>query len=271
MNELLDGVVVEKNEKFSVCHVVDLSDDLKELIRNKLSVICHGTHILEYGEHPLYSYKNTIRSFLDRYDRKADSTQKGIVGELLTHVLLTEVYDDFDVVTAFFNLEEKSIKKGFDLILFKPDEDTVWITEVKSGELHKDKTVDQTTLDFLKLAKADLDKRLNESESMFWYNALNSVRAALIEEKDYKKTIIRILLDEGNAAAGEEAQSDDNNVVLVSNLFEPLESVITAAPALAYLEQLDKAKVFENVIILCLQKGTYSKVVDFLRAEVAHG
>jgi hypothetical protein len=177
----IDGVCFERKDGYAVCHLTELSEDLKSIIRKNLRSICHGSLVVhEYGEDPLYSYVETLNSFFERYDSKTDDTKKGMIGELLTHVLFTELFDEFDIATAFFNLEENSIKKGFDLIMFRPKENVAWITEVKSGELHKGKNVDETTSDLLYAARADLYKRLNEQKKTYWYNAVNSVRNTLV-------------------------------------------------------------------------------------------
>ena len=68
-----------------------------------------------------------------------------------------------------------------------------------------------------------------------------------------------------------QARSDDNNVVLVSNLFEPLATQITSAPAIELHDKLSKENKFAKIILLCVQKGTYAKVIDFLRSELAQG
>ncbi|KAF1075459.1 Hachiman antiphage defense system protein HamA [Halodesulfovibrio sp. MK-HDV] len=272
MKELFSGISLEKQDDYSVCHVVELSDEIKDLIRKNFSSICHGAAVVEdvdpedYGD--IYSYYSTIESFLDRYNKKSEATQKGIVGELLAHIILTEVLGDFDVVSAFFNQEEKSIKKGFDLILAKPSAGSVWITEVKSGTLHKDKNVDQTTAEFLGLAKNDLKKRLNEQEKMYWYNAVSSVRNAVAEDKDFKKALVRILKDSGKATTTGQATSKDHCVILVSNIFESLKNKITNKPAKKCLADLKKAGTFSDTIVVNIQKSTFSKVVDFLQSEL---
>lgn len=272
MDELISGVSLEKQNDYAVCHISELSEDLKGVIRKNFSSICHGPAIVadvDAEDHDdLYSYYNTIASFLERYESKAETTKKGIVGELLAHVVLTEILDDFDVVSAFFNQEEKSIKKGFDLILFKTSTGSVWITEVKSGHLHKGKGADQTTSDLLGTAKADLNKRLNESEKMYWYNAVSAVRNAVKQEKDYKKTLVSILKEDGKAAATGRAVSKDHCVILVSNLFESLKNKISKQPAQTCLDNLKKEQVFKDTLVVSIQKSTFEKVVDFLQAEL---
>lgn len=173
----IEGVDFSANDKYAICHIHSLSDELKGLIRSNLSTICHGSHIADYLNQPLYNYQATIASFIERYEKKTENTQKGMIGEFLSHILITNLFDDYDIASAFFNLEEKSIKKGFDLLLYNTSDDSVWITEVKSGNLHKEKNHDQTTKSLLNDAKADLMKRLNEQEKQYWHNAINHVRA----------------------------------------------------------------------------------------------
>lgn len=271
MAKNIDGVSFERHNNYAICHVEFLSDNLKELIRSNLSTICHGSYISDsdYADTPLFSYEVTLASFLERYNNKADNTKKGMIGEFLSHILITELFDEFDVVSAFFNLEEKSIKKGFDLLLYKSSDNSVWITEVKSGNLHKNKTHDQTTKELLNTAKADLDARLNQQETMYWYNAVNLVRCSLNDKKDYKDALVKILINEGNTAAQNEAKSNDNCVILVSNLFEPLDTKISKEPADNFLEKNNTTKTFAKTIVFCIQKGTYSKVTNFLELEVA--
>ncbi len=218
MVKTIDGVNFERKDKYGVCHVEYLSDAIKELIRGNLATICHGSHISDYSDEPLFSYEATLESFLERYDKKVAETKKGMVGEFLSHILITELFDEFDIVSAFFNLEEKSIKKGFDLLLYNSVENSVWITEVKSGNKHKGKSYDQTNRVLLNTARKDLKVRLNEQEKMYWYNAVNSVRSSLNDEKDYKNTLIKILRQEGSAAVKKKAKSNDNCVLLNHSL-----------------------------------------------------
>lgn len=264
----IEGISFERNDDHAVCHIEFLSAPLKELIRTNLRTICHGSHVADCADEPLFGYEATLASFLERYDAKAATTQIGMMGEFLSHILITELFDEFDVVSAFFNLEEKSIKKGFDLLLYKKTENSVWISEVKSGNLHKGKTHDQTTNDLLNTAKSDLVTRLNAQEKMYWYNAVNSVRCSLHDDIDYKKTLIKILNKEGSATVQNKAVSNDNYVVLISNLFEPLGTKVSLDTAKRFINKTSAAKSFEKIVVFCVQKETYSTVIDFLKNEV---
>ena len=193
MAKSIQGVDLQRCDGYAICHITDLSDDLKVLIRKHLSTICHGSHVSDYLKNPLYNYRSTINSFIERYEKKDDKTQKGMIGEFLSHIIITSLFDEYVITSAFFNLEEKSIKKGFDLLLFNTADSTVWITEVKSGNLHKNNTHDQTTTTLLNTAKNDLIKRLNEQETQYWHNAIHHVRAAVHDESDYRSILLKIL------------------------------------------------------------------------------
>jgi hypothetical protein len=265
----IDGVCLELNGANAICHIEYISAELKKLIKKNLSTICHGSHISDYFQDPLYSYRTTLESFLERYDSKTPETKIGMVGELLSHLLITELYDDFNVASAFFNLEENSIKKGFDLILCRTSDKTLWITEVKSGKLHKGKNHDQTTRNLLNSAKQDLNKRLNETEKKYWYNSINSVRSSLHDETDYKNTLLKILRSEGNNAVDKKATSKDNSVILITNLFDSIDTKISLPPIIQFTNKLKKADIFANTLVFCIQKETYTKVIDFIRSEAS--
>ena len=269
MGKSIQGVNLQRSNGYAVCHITDLSDDLKDLIRKHLSTICHGSHVSDYLENPMYNYKSTISSFLERYEDKVDETKKGMIGEFLSHIIITSLFDEYAIASAFFNLEEKSIKKGFDLLLFNIVDNTVWITEVKSGNLHASKTHDQTTTILLNKAKNDLIKRLDEQETQYWHNAINHVRAAVHDEADYRNVLLSILREKhGKDAAAGEAKSQDKNVVLISNLFAPLSTKVSNSPAKTLAVKLSDKEIFANAVVFSIQKATYQKVIAFLQAEI---
>lgn len=264
----IKGIILQKKERYAVCHIEELSDELKDLIRKNLTVICHGSCADDYKDDVLFSYQSTVSDFLERYNKKTDDTKKGMIGEFLAHILLPKVFDDYEIASAFFNLEEKSIKKGFDMVMYKVKDFSTWITEVKSGNLHKDQDHDGTISDLLDTARADLSSRLSAGEKTYWYNAIHHVRSYLNDEKDYKKTLVRVLVDKGNAAALNEAESKKHSVILVSNLFEPLGAKISCEPAEKFLKKIE-GKYFLDALVFCIQKETYSRITDFLGMEAS--
>lgn len=269
MEKNIQGVEFQRYEGYAVCHINEISDELKVIVREHLSSICHGSHVSDDLNSSMYNYKSTIGSFLERYKKKTDITKKGMIGEFLSHIIITSLFDEYVIASAFFNLEEKSIKKGFDLLLYDTTDSTVWITEVKSGNLHANSTHDQTTSNLLNQAKNDLNKRLNEQETQYWHNAIHHVRASVHDESDYRDALIRILRDDyGCDAATKKSKSQDKNVVLISNLFEPLSTKISITPSETLSKSLSDKKLFSESIVLTIQKATYEKIVEFLQSEI---
>lgn len=262
----LNGVRFINQEKYLVCYVDELSEDLKGVIRKHLSTICHGVSKATKGR-KTYNYQNTVKSFLERYEKKTSKTKVGMVGELLTHIFILEFLTDFNTVSPFFNMEEKSIKKGFDILTYATNKNELWITEVKSGELRKGKCANETNKILLGKAKADLKDRLSVNESSLWENAINGATIALDNIKDTKDAVIDILDEIAEEITNKQANTSTKNVILVTSLFSNLNDEIRESDIKEFSHTSIKEKIFNNLIIFSIQKNTYKKVVDFLEEE----
>lgn len=262
----INGIRFLRKKGYAICHIDNLSDDIKAILRKQLSSVCYGPSKAT-STRKTYSYKNTLKEFLKRYESKADHTKMGMIGELLTHILVIQFFEEFNAVSPYFNLEEQSIKKGFDVVLYSRGKNELWITEVKSGELHKDKCASETVIDLLGTAKRDLNKRLNENHTTFWENAINGATIALENKKDVKEAVIEILGSIEDEVVDEKAKSNDKNVILVSSLFSSLSDEVKEQEVKGASLNISKERIFKEVIVFSFQKGTYKKVVDFLRLE----
>ncbi|MFC5471580.1 Hachiman antiphage defense system protein HamA [Cohnella suwonensis] len=263
---IVTGIRFQRRNEFAICHIDHLSNEIKEVIRNQLSAVCYGLSKAA-SVRKTYNYKNTLKEFLKRYDSKSSDTKLGMIGELLTHILIFQFFTEFNAVSPYFNLEERSIKKGFDVILYSRGKKELWITEVKSGERHQNKNAGETIITLLGTAKRDLEKRLNENEVTFWENAINGATTALANKKDMKDAVMDILGEIGDEVAEERAKSTDKNVILVASLFASLTDEIKEYEVNNFTGKLSKDKPFKNVIVFSIQKATYQNVVDFLREE----
>lgn len=266
----MKGVEITIENNFVVCHIHTLSDDLKEMIRNHLANICHGKSLASKNL-SVHSYKSTLTQFHNRYNSKTDETKKGMMGELLSHVLIYEHFKSFDVVSPFFNMEEKSQRKGFDLILVSKDEENVWITEVKSGEIGQSGCPNKSTRGFLQTAKRDLKHRLNQAEETFWLNAINTANNAIDDCTDYKSAIIEVLSTEGTLALNDKADSKDNNVILISVLFHDVNNLFDDKLPENVADSITDENIFKKVITFSVQKGTYKNIEEFLFQEELSG
>ncbi|GAB6615693.1 MULTISPECIES: hypothetical protein [Bacillus] len=264
---VIDGVRFLKRKNHAICHIDFFSNGFKSLVRNQLSSVCHGPSKASW-QRKAYNYKNTLKGFLDRYDSKSDDIKIGMIGELLTHLLILEYFPEFNAVSPYFNMEEKSVKKGFDIILFSKENSEIWITEVKSGELHKNKNANQTNKVLLGKAKRDLKGRLNENESTLWENAINGALVALEDKRDAKDAVLEILSDISDEVEENKAISTDKNVILVTSLFASFSDQIEEGEIKIYSDRVKKEKLFKELVVFSIQKNTYERVVEFLREEV---
>ncbi|QKF82537.1 DUF1837 domain-containing protein [Halarcobacter ebronensis] len=269
MSKKIDGIrfVDGRKSLYSICTIEFFSDELKNLIKKQLSTICYGISKAE-SDRKSYSYKNTLKEFFKRYDEKTKKTKIGMMGELLTHVLLLYYFEKLCAVSPFFNTSDKNIKMGFDLVLYSENKKEIWITEVKSGCLYIKKDSNQMTSIFLNRAKADLLKRLNENECSLWENAINGAKIALDNNIDRKKVVEDILLDIEDEVSDENATSLDKNVILVSSLFSSPKNIVESRYIKDFRNRLNKKNSFKKEFIFSIQKETYYKIEDFLRNEI---
>ncbi len=266
MGRKISGIKNINKNGYSIFWIDSFTDDLKSVIRCRLSAICHGIDKAS-SNRKMYCYKKTLEAFVERYDSKTDDQKKGMIGELLLHILLAEVIDEFEVNSLFFNMEEKSVKKGFDVILTKLHSTELWIAEVKSGELHKDKDSSQTVVSLINTAQNDLNKRLNEDNVTLWLNAVHGAQIAISEERNEKDAIISILEDYGDNASDDQICSREMNVVLVGTLFNQLSDPIEEQSISKKHKKVVDSAIFKEAYIIAIQQETYQEIFDFIESE----
>ncbi|WNZ53802.1 hypothetical protein QT397_00030 (plasmid) [Microbulbifer sp. MKSA007] len=262
----MQGVEFIKSQTGSFCFtILEVSDDLKTVIRERLSDICNGA--AKASRNPkLYSYQKTLASFFTKFDRKAPDTQKGIIGELLTHILFLHYEKEFRAASPHFNLEEDSIKKGFDLVLHHNSSDQIWFVEVKAGECG-----DQTSKDklgsLLSLAKNGLKAALNSDRNTLWQNAINGATVVIKENrlKDQLETLLETFNEK--AIAGR-SKSADYNAILVAVSYTEGKAFATGGDFEIKHQTQKSMNEFNELMSIALQKDTFQSIADFLRGEI---
>ena len=247
----MNGIVERKIGDNLILEIRTLSDELKDKIKKQLIEICHGEYALVSGLN-YHSFDETVKELVNHRIPSNINRKVGVIGELLLNVLIRE-YTDMRIVSPFFNLEERNIKKGFDIIAVDPNKD-LWIIESKAGELGKLKTSTEKVCERIKSAKRDLDTRLNMHNSQLWLNAVNSVRSAL-DYTSEKNTIVNILNKTSNSC-----KSNDKNVVLGATVFCVFDSIIDSIE----LDNLYNSILSSKLKLIAIQKQTYQSIIDFL-------
>lgn len=263
---MLEGIQFEKSGTGSLCFTIEeISDELKDVIRARLSEICHGAAKASRTS-VLYSYKKTLTVFFEKFDTKSADTQKGMIGELLTHVLFLHFETGFRAASPFFNMEEDSIKKGFDLVLHHKAKSEIWFVEVKAGECGVETSI-QKLGSLLSLAKNGMKTALNSERYTLWQNAVNG--ANLVVQDSGLKLQIETLLESYNekAVAGDSA-STDYNAVLVAVCFSGVQAFASGEEFEGRHTTQKNMNEFRDLMSIALQKDTIQSVIDFLRGEI---
>lgn len=266
--KVLDGVKYVKSDKCSVFWISEFTEELKSAIREQLAEICHGVNFAKSG-HITYNYINTVKEFLKRFETKSEKTKIGMLGELLLHLIIHCYFDEYKSVTPFFNMEERSIKKGYDAVLTEVANPTLWIIEVKSGKKHAYKNSDQTINDLIDLANNDLKVRLNDDNTTLWLEAINGAQISFDNNSSMKPAVIDILQDWSDTTVNGTYSSDDKNVILTGVLFSGLSEMITMDNANKQHSLVENANTFNKLYVIAIQKETYEKLYDFLKKEAA--
>lgn len=269
----MNDVIIEQDKNIFKIRIVDLTDNIKKCIKESLSDICYGEiHVNENDD--LIDYEYTLEEFFERYNSKSDKQKKGIIGELLTHITFIYFLKDFKTTSVLFNKEEKSMRKGFDLIMYDINHKNMWYTEVKSGECCVDKTkciyevrkCDNKTKEkgvaLLKIAESDILDRISNKSKAIWNSALIDVN---LTQESNARQYIRSLLKEDSKNI-ELNNSKESNVILVSMLFEE-KGKYSLSDVQDYYNELINRNIFKKVILIAIQKDTYFAVENFLRSE----
>ena len=262
----LNGISCCKENKYCLFCINEFTDEIKLELRKQFSIICHGADYAGSGR-VMYNYRNTVKEFLKRYEEKSQTTKVGMIGELLIHLLLGCYFDEYKVVTPFFNMEERSIKKGYDVVLTEANDPTIWLTEVKSGQIHNNKNASQTMSEVLNTAKVDLETRLNEENEMLWHEAINGAKIAFDTQNTMKEAVLDVLMSWGDEAYNGKNTSKDKNVILAGVVFSDIrDKVIKDIPQNKQMS-VERRGLFNKVYVIALQKETYDKIYQFLREE----
>ena len=258
----IEGVRLSESPNNTIIYIDSFSNELKQIIRKQLQGIWNGfSNVDNLPE--FYSYKNTLASFLDRYNNKTAETKKGMIGELLAHILLSHQKNNLTSLSILKNKEERSIKKGFDIIYCELNYNKLWYSEVKSGSSNTNSATDYNQV-LLKRAKDGISSMIYERRNSLWESALFDV-SATIKDTDGKLELSKILSNDSPTMNNIQKK----NVILISVLYHDLGDKIEQNSILQFLADVKNENIFLDTIIFSIQKATFIAVSDFLQNEIS--
>lgn len=259
----INGVRTIEQSNYSIFYIESFSDELKQIIREQLKGVWNGFY--EADSLPeFYSYTNTLTSFLDRYNNKTDEIKKGMIGELLAHILINNQDNSLTSLSILKNKEERSIKKGFDIIYCDIENNKLWYSEVKSGrsEDGAQNSSDYNTA-LLNRSKTGINNMIQERRNSLWESALLDV-SAMIRENEGRLDLRQLLSNDAPSLN----PNQKKNVILISTLYHGLVDEIEENSVSVFFSSTVAEDIFESVIIVSIQKNTFETIASFLRDEL---
>lgn len=261
----MEGVSIDVDDDATTLVLEEVSDDLKQYVRERLAAFCFGAVEVE-EDRDYYSFKRTIEEFLKRLDAKPKTTRLGMVGELVVHVLMPSAHPLLTSTAVFFNKEERSIKKGFDLTFHESTTSTVWYGEVKSGEASEGQAADEKTDALLLTAASDIAGKLSRDvQRSRWDSAI--LDAALTLESSRARTVKALLRSDAKQFGGGETAK--KRVVLAAALIHALDHCrVSSVGTRSTVEKIARSERFDALRVIVVQQSELDAIVDFLRSEI---
>lgn len=247
---------MEKLENQNILEIIcnDEEETIKQKLKQLLVTICYGK---EQEELEIISFDETIEELNKRIERKTDEQKAGMIGELLFHLKSFEKLKNYSHISIYLNREERSVKKGFDVLLF--DGKKVWYTEVKSRENAQNENITDSHVSKIQEAITDVKGKFSSNNKNYWLTAKSNI--ANVEEKELKKQIADILTKEID-------KQIEKNAIGVSAVFK---KDIDNIDKKKVKEVLDREKNnFKNIVAVCISHEDYKKMVKILK-ELENG
>ncbi len=240
------------NELF-IIDIEDINDDLKALIDTKFVKICEGNSGTD-----LAIVKSRLLQILT--SKRGSTLEIGAISEFFLHLFLNE--KGFDPQFLYLNLEEGSIKKGFDgYYSYNGDQ---WLLESKSGSIS---TASISHRSKVKEAYDDLEGKLvGRGTNNPWRNAYDhashidvgadsNIRADIKKFSDQYSLNVFHDIKEFNIIPGATLVLDGTWVAID---YDKIESEVKALVATLQ---------FRQIKVLCITKKSLQLFWDYLSAS----
>lgn len=237
-------------------HVFDfkiLTDEMINLINKSIVSICEGNSDS--------SIEQVKQSFLNFLETKDDRTKIGAVAEFFVHLYLKQ--SGFKQEFLFFNLEERSIKKGFDGFFSKENQE--YLVESKSG---MDTTLNISHRSKLKEAYDDITSVIagdsRKSKNNPWRNAYNHASHIDVGTSKSIRNKIKALSDCFDS--GKYKFVGEFNVIPCSSIFVSGEWTKQHSNLILSIDDsFFKSFSAKSIKAICITKASYSSFLNYLR------
>jgi hypothetical protein len=257
----MDGLEIERVGDVTLVILRAVSNEFRDHIRDRLAEYCYGSSVV-HEDQEFYSFRQTMEELLARYESKPHETKVGLAGELIVHMLMPVLHADLTAASAYFNKEERSIKKGFDLTFLSTIENEIWYGEVKSGEPGK-RSADAKANERIKTASKSISEMLNDDAHLSrWDAAINDTYLTL--QSDHSKSARELLRTDRQTLR--RGASIEQRVVLASTVIHELNHcTITSSGLTNITNEINSIATFRDKRVLIIQQEALETIIDELR------
>ncbi len=230
-------------------NIEKIENDFAKYIDSKLITICKGKREIK-----LSTVKTEFIEYLKAKNKS--NLLPGSVSEFFIHVFLSS--QDYKQEFLYFNLEENSIKKGFDGYYSKGDID--WVLESKSTTQIGKKHSHNINLGYTGIRDKieGLDNKNNP-----WENAYNhaSIRTVAAQDSLLKKlSALSELYTEKKYGKIKDFDIMVSSTIFLEGNWSEINVNTLKQDVTDYLEN----KVFKSIVIICLNKKSTTHLLEYL-------
>jgi len=242
-------IISEKAIGYAI-NIEKIEDDFAKYIDNKLISICKGKREIK-----LSTVKTEFINYLEA--KNQSNLLPGSVSEFFIHVFLSS--QEYKQEFLYFNLEENSIKKGFDGYYSKGNKD--WVLESKSTTQADKKHNHNISLGYtgIKDKIEGVDKKNNP-----WENAYHHANIGAVATKN---TLLKKLSALSELYTEEEyGKIKDFDLMVSSTIFlednwNEINSDELKQDVTNYLANKD----YKSIIVICLNKKSTAHLLEYLK------
>jgi len=233
-----------------ILEIESISTELGDLINDKIRLITEGNTSTDISV-----VKKRLYEYLQK--KKGTTIEMGAVAEFMIHLYMNEI--GFKQEFLFYNLEERSIKKGFDG--YYTIDKKEWILESKSGNIS---VLGNTHPSKFSEAYADIKSKVKDDEGNNpWRNAYNHACHIDVSSADDIRKNLKALADDFDSK--KYTKIENLNIIPVSTLFlEGNWNTINQSELEAQIRTALFSKTFKGLNILCINQKSIDLLEVFL-------
>lgn len=243
---------IDKHIHLSIVDIPQIDSDTREIIDDNLVAICEGD-----SDGNIHTVKTEL---IQLFENKTEDWKMGAIAEFFVHLFIRS--KSYKQEFLYRNLEEESIKKGFDGLFSKNG--VFWLVESKSGSIN---TKNISHKSKIKEAMNDLRNKIagiGQSNNP-WRNAYNHASHIDVKASDSLRKNLKKLSDDFTKKTY--GKIEDFNIIPCGTIFLN-----------GTWKQFDSNEIFQdindsrsslygkNILVVCMTQTTIDMFINYINS-----